>query len=82
MLKTAVPTKIPFSGLKTAPFGIFLSSWKRFKQQTLKIINKIKIWSLLKTLFYSKKKYKKLAKKLWLSNWDITLGYNPVTNFF
>jgi len=51
MLKTAVPTKIAFRGLKTAPFGIFLSSWKRFKQQTLKIIKKIKIWSLLKTLF-------------------------------
>ena len=80
MLKTAVPTKIVFRGLKTAPFGIFLSSWKSFKQQTLKIIKKIKIWSLLKTLFYSKKNYKKLAKKLWLSNWDITLGYNPLIN--
>ena len=30
------------------------------------------------TVFYSKKSYEKLAKKLWLSNLVITIGYNRV----
>ena len=59
MLKTVVQTKKALSGLKTAPYSIFLSSWNRFKQQTLKITKKIKIWSILKELFFIAKKVTK-----------------------
>ena len=62
MLKTAVQTKTAFSGLKTAPFSIFLKRLKTL--QTANTENHQKDQNLnnfKETFFYSKKKLRNVS---------------------
>ena len=62
MLKTAVPTKIAFSGLKTALFGIFFKQLKTL--QTANTQNHQKDQNLITfqdTFFIAKKKLQKVS---------------------